>query len=92
MTVEPIPLYQAQPTFKLSNEQKLVEPVSVDVKVQVAESGAVTDAEVVDYGDPPNFPLANSALAAARNWTFQPSRVDDIPVASQVVLHFYFSP
>ncbi len=91
-TVAPVPLHQTQPTFKLSHEQKLIEPVSVDVKVQVAESGAVTDAEVVDYGDPPNFPLAKSALAAARNWTFEPSRVDDIPVASQVVIHFYFSP
>jgi len=62
------------------------------VKVYVGESGAVDDAEVVDYGDPLNLTLANAALAAARNWTFAPSRVDDIPVASQLIIRFYFSP
>ena len=90
--VEAVPAYQAQPIVRMPNNQQLVRPVAVGVKVFIGESGAVNDAEVVDYGDPLNLTLANAALAAARNWTFEPSRVDDIPVASQVIIHFYFSP
>ena len=90
--VEPVPVYQAQPVVKMPNREPLIREVAIGVKVNVAESGAVNDAEVVDYGDPLNWTLANAALAAAKNWTFQPSRVDDIPVASQVIIHFYFRP
>ena len=88
----PVPVYQAQPSLKLPNQQHVTQPVSVDVKVDVAESGKVTSAEIVDYGEPPNFSLANAALAAARQWTFQPARTEDLPVASQVILHFRFNP
>jgi hypothetical protein len=87
-----VPVHQAQPIVRLPNDQQLTRPVAVGVKVYVGESGAVNDAEVVDYGDPLNLTLANAALAAARNWTFTPSRIDDIPVASQLIIHFYFSP
>ena len=87
-----VPVHQAQPIVRLPNDQRLTRPVAVGVKVYVGESGAVNDAEVVDYGDPLNLTLANAALAAARNWTFVPSRVDDIPVASQLIIRFYFSP
>jgi hypothetical protein len=87
-----VPVHQAQPIVRLPNDQQLTRPVAVGVKVYVGESGAVNDAEVVDYGDPVNLTLANAALAAARNWTFAPSRIDDIPVASQLIIRFYFSP
>jgi TonB family protein len=88
----PVPVYQAQPSLKLPNQQPLTGPVSVDVKVDVAESGKVRTAEIVEYGDPPNFSLANAALAAARQWTFQPARAEDLPVSGQVILHFRFNP
>ncbi len=90
--VEAVPVYQAQPIVRMPSDQQLIRPVAVGVKVHVGESGAVDDAEVVDYGDPLNSTLLNAALAAARNWRFAPSRADDIPVASQVIIHFYFSP
>jgi TonB family protein len=88
----PVPVYQAQPSLKLPNQQHVTEPVSVDVKVDVTESGKVSAAEIVAYGEPPNFSLANAALAAARQWTFMPARTEDLPVSSQVVLHFRFNP
>ena len=88
----PVPVYQAKPTIKMPDTAKLTRPVTIDVKVNVAESGAVDRAEVVEYGNPPNFTLANAALAAARQWTFEASRVEDGPIASEVILHFYFSP
>jgi protein TonB len=87
-----VPVYQAQPSLKLPNQQQVTEPVLVDVKVDVAESGKVKFAEITEYGDPPNFSLANAALAAARQWTFTPARAEDLPVSSQVVLHFRFNP
>jgi hypothetical protein len=89
---EAVPVYQAQPIVRMPNDQQLIRPFVVGVKVYVGESGTVSDAEVVDYRNPLNSTLANAALAAARKWTFTPSRVDDIPVASQVIIHFYFSP
>jgi outer membrane biosynthesis protein TonB len=74
-------------------DQQLIGPVAVAVKVYVNESGGVNETEVVDYGDDPlSSTLANAALGAARNWTFAPSRVDDIPVASQMIIRFYFTP
>jgi hypothetical protein len=88
----PVPVYQAKPAVKMPETAKLTRPVTIDVKVTVGDSGAVDRAEVVEYGDPPNFTLANAALAAARQWTFEAPRVEDGPIASELILHFYFSP
>ncbi len=89
---EPVPVFQAKPAIQLPDHQSLIHPVSVGVKVYVGESGAVQSAEVVEYGKPPDFGLANAALAAARLWTFEPARLEDAPVASEVILHFNFTP
>ena len=87
---------QPQPIVRMPNNRHLDRPATVGVKVYVGESGAVGDAEVVvhgdDYWDAMDSTLTSAALAAARNWTFAPSRVDDIPVASQMIIYFYFSP
>ena len=91
-TIPPVPSYQAQPTLRPLDRQSLLHPASVAVRVYVAESGAVKRAEVLEYGDPPNWSLANASLAAARKWTFQPARLDDMAVSSEVILHFRFTP
>jgi TonB family protein len=89
----PVPLYQALPLLKkVPKEEQLARPVTVNVKVNVAESGVVSNAEVIEYGDPPNWTLADAALAAARRWTFRPARVEETPVSSSVILHFHFTP
>ena len=88
----PVPVYQAKPSVKMPDNAKLTRPVTIDVRVDVGESGAVDRAEVVEYGDPPNFTLANAALAAARQWTFEMPRVEDGAISSELILHFYFSP
>ena len=59
---------------------ELAEPATLRLRWLLEREGALSPA------------LANAALAAARNWTFAPSRVDDIPVASQMIIRFYFSP
>jgi TonB family protein len=91
-TTPPVPSYQAQPTLEPVEKQGMLQPASVAVKVYVAESGAVKRAEVLEYGNPPNWTLANASLAAARKWTFQPARLDDMAVSSEVILHFRFNP
>ena len=91
-TVPPIPLEKIQPSVKLTDKDGLARPVSVEVKVYVGETGIVKHAEVTDYGDPPNWSLAKAALAAGKLWTFEPARIEDIPVSSEVVLHFRFTP
>jgi hypothetical protein len=88
----PVPVYQAKPTIKMPDTAKLTRPVTIGVKVNVGESGAVDRAEVVEYGDPPNFTLANAALAAARQWTFEMPRIEDGAISNELILHFYFSP
>jgi hypothetical protein len=91
-SVPPSPVYQAQPVTNASDVEGLLRPLTIDVKVSLTESGAITHAEVEEYGTPPNFTLANAALAAAQKWTFAPARADGISVGSEMLLHFYFSP
>ena len=86
----PVPIYQAQPSLK-APASSLIRPVSIGIKIDVNESGAVTYAEVADYGDPPNFTLVNASLAAAQRWTFMPARLRDAAVSSQAILHFNFA-
>ena len=91
--VEAVPVNQPRPIVRIPSGQQLITRVAVGVKVHVNESGVVNDADVVEYGDDPLSPtLANAALLAARNWTFAPPRVDDVPMASQLIIHFYFIP
>ena len=85
-------IFQAQPILTDLAKQSITRPVSVDVKVNVSESGVVEDAEVIDVGDPLSEELANSALAAARRWTFEPARAEELKVPSKVILHFHFTP
>jgi hypothetical protein len=90
-TMAPVPIYQPQPILKAPG-LSLIRPVSIGIKVDVNKSGAVTFAEVEDYGDPPNFTLVNASLAAAQRWTFMPARLRDAAVSSQAILHFDFTP
>ena len=86
---EPVPVLHPEPGV---NHVSLSKPVSVAIKVNIGQSGGVDSAEVVEYGEPPNFMLANAALASARQWTFHPALLQDTPVSSEVVLHYLFSP
>ena len=92
VTAPPVPVYEAKPSLDSEGTQKIEEPVSIAVKVSVAETGAVREAQVVDYGEPPNWGAANAALEAARRWTFEPARAEDAVVPGEIVLRFRFNP
>ena len=91
-TSTPAPIFQAQPVLTNSAKQSITRPASVDVRVEVGESGVVESAEVIEFSDPLNEALVNSALAAAVRWTFEPARSEDVAVASKMILHFRFTP
>jgi hypothetical protein len=87
-----VPLYQPQLSLKAADRRGIHQPVSADVKVLVGKNGTVTSGDIIGYGEPPNWSLANAALVAALHWTFQPARIGDVAVASEVILHFRFKP
>jgi hypothetical protein len=91
-TSMPAPIFQAQPVLTSSLKQSFTEPVSVDIRVDVGDTGLVERAEVIEFSDPLNVALTNSALAAAVRWTFEPARSEDLAVSSKVILHFRFTP
>lgn len=92
VTAAPVPVYEAQPLLNSPGFKRIAAPVSIGVRVSVAETGMVKEAEVVDYGEPPNWRAANAALEAARRWTFQPARIEDAAVSSEIILRFRFRP
>jgi hypothetical protein len=83
---------EAQPALSVSDKKTLTQPISVDIKVSVEDSGKVTQAEIVEYGNPPSWKLANAALAASRRWTFEPVKAGETTSVNELILHFRFSP
>jgi hypothetical protein len=91
-TSMPTPIFRAQPVLTNPARDSITRPVAVDVRVDVAESGLVEKAEVIQFSDPLNVALTNSALAAAARWTFEPAGSEDAAVSNKVILHFRFTP
>lgn len=61
---------------------------AVVVLVLISENGRVADAKIVS-GHPA---LRNVTLDAARQWTFEPTKLNGIPVRTQGTLTFLFKP
>ena len=74
------------PSWSLENPS----PASVDVKVWIDKSGQVTKAELLS--DSSDSAVADLAANAALKWTFEPARLSDRPVSSEMVMHFRFAP
>lgn len=58
----------------------------VTVEVNISEQGSVTSARAIS--GPPIF--LNSAVSAARNWTFKPSTLGGVPVKTTTTIVFNF--
>ena len=61
----------------------------VDVRVSIDRRGKVINAESVTP-KPVHKLFVNEAVQAARLWRFQPARLGNEPVESDVVLRFVF--
>lgn len=64
------------------------EPTSVAVRVSIDPEGVVRDADLVTKNVDDH--LGRSAVEAAKRWKFEPARVEDRPVASNLVVRFQF--
>jgi TonB family protein len=62
--------------------------VPVDVRVTVSKRGNVAGIEVSSHSA--NRRLVKLATDAAQHWQFEPARVNDENVASEIILHFTF--
>ena len=60
----------------------------VEVKVVISETGRVIDTKVLSG----HVALRNAAVNAARQWVYKPAMRDGVPVRTESVLTFTFTP
>ncbi len=80
--------HQVMPEVSASALKTIQGRLRVNVQVDVDASGSVSSAKVVKAG--PSRYFADRALAAARNWKFNPPRKDQEASASEWMLRFQF--
>jgi TonB family protein len=81
------PKLQHAPPLELPAGQTPSEAVSVELELDIDDTGAVTAAKVVSA---PNEPFDAKALAAAREFRFEPARRGDVPLAVRVGYRYVF--
>ncbi len=70
--------------------RELSDTLPVDLRLKVNSEGRVSSVEVLSHQTPAEF--VRLAGDAAYDWQFQPARVKDKAVASDVIAHFKFRP
>jgi TonB family protein len=86
------PLKQVMPNAGNWGRLRLFGPTNVEVKVKIDETGRVTDAQVVSDGPGNDGLFASAALAAAKEWTFEPAKTLGHSVRSDHTIEFHFRP
>ena len=81
------PAHSLEPKVPAFMVENLKRPVDIDVLVSIDKSGKVKQTEVLE-GAGTGFGSLAADRAAAIQW--EPARVGDKPVASQVVAHYHF--
>jgi TonB family protein len=67
-------------------------PTDVEVEVRIDDGGRVAEAHVLKNGSNENKLLTNAALAAAKEWIFEPAKVNGKNVPSDHAIEFHFRP
>jgi len=70
--------------------RELTGTLPVDLRLKVDSSGHVSSVEILSHQTAPEF--VRLAGDAAYNWQFEPARVKDKAVTSDVIAHFKFRP
>lgn len=83
--VAPVPIYRALASYP---ETASGIDGTILVRVKIDRKGNVTDARVIEGGNPA---LEWAALDAAKSWRFQPATRDGAAVESEVTIPFRFS-
>lgn len=89
-TTGPAPKALSLPDYP-SNARRLGHEGVVVVEVAMDASGAVGDARVHDTFGKVDRAMANAALAAARQWSFRPERIDGAPQAAKLLMPVCFT-
>jgi hypothetical protein len=87
----PVPRVKVPPTVPSGIRPRIRQPIPIDVWVQVDVHGRVTDAvpAAKTHSGLEAF-LAARAVAAAKQWRFDPAREDGKPVPGRERIHFVF--
>jgi len=85
----PVAIAEVGPRFPAALKPVVSKPVIVDVRVSIDREGKVVHAESITP-NPPHKLFVDEAVHAARWWRFQPARLGNEPVESEMVLHFVF--
>ena len=89
----PRALKEVMPNTKLFAPSALYAPEVVDVQVKIDESGRVVDAFVSKRQKNVSGPLlAYQAIAAAKQWVFEPARMHGKAIACNYTIRFSFRP
>lgn len=89
--IPPRPIKKVLPTG-FFGEAVLSQPIQVEVEVIIDETGNVADARAINNLSSEAWPLAQSAVAAAKEWIFQPAFLAGKNISSHYTIHFRFNP
>jgi TonB family protein len=89
--IQPVPIKQVMPVTRLFGASTIYDAKEVTVKVAIDNQGQVTHAEALNTGRKSAGLLTWAALAAARQWTFQPATIRGVRVASEHTIVFHFA-
>jgi TonB family protein len=89
--VAPRPLKQVMPNAINPTSLAFPGPTEVEVEVRIDDQGRVTEARLLD-SRPYNYEIfTNAALAAAKEWIFEPAKMygKNVPSSHSIKFHFH---
>ena len=92
VVVPPRPIKQVMPNTRLFGLSNYHEPSRVEVQVKIDETGRVRDAVLLNDGSRVSQLLLGQVLAAAKQWAFEPAKVNGRTVPSSHTIVFNFGP
>lgn len=84
------PLRQVMPDLKMAGPGLAAQAGKVEIQVSIDEAGHVKDVRPVPNAGKTTGLILNAAIAAARQWTFQPATLHGKPVAAEHRIVFDF--
>jgi len=90
--VPPKPLSQVMPNTRSLAPGLISQATRVEVAVRIDNAGHVLSAHVLNENDNTKGALSGAAIAAARQWTFQPATLQGEKVESEHTIVFEFRP
>ena len=91
--VPPRPIKKVIPNWIYLGQPPVVyETTQIEVQVDIDATGRVMGARRVQNGKKADMRLVDSAVSAAKQWTFEPAMIHGKPIAANHVLMFVFHP